>query len=163
MTSFNRVLLIGNLTRDPELRFTPLGAPVCEFTVAVETIRLDEGEPVEGADYIPVNVWGNSGQACHDRLRKGSLVHLEGHLKQQRWADRKTRRPHARIVVIANKLLFLARLKKVQEHAPFSLAQPLSLPADDPESPPVVASQAHPPSTSFRPPSSQSQSRSARG
>ena len=112
MNSFNRVYILGNLSRDPRVHFTHRGALVCEFPVAVTTRRMEEGEAIDGADFLPVVAWDTLGRVSHDHLVKGSLVHVEGHLKTQRWVDKATRQPHTRLVVTASQINFLARLRE---------------------------------------------------
>ena len=111
MNSFNSVFLLGNLTRDPVIRFTPSGKLMCEFTVAVTTQKMEDGEVKDAADFIPVNAWEKLGQLCYDRLVKGSKIRLEGHLKANRWSDRKTRETHSRLIVTARDVDFIARLR----------------------------------------------------
>ena len=112
MSSFNSVFLIGNLTRDPVVRFTQTRKLVCEFTVAVKTKTMEAGEVEGSADFIPVNAWEKLGHQCHERLVKGSKVRLEGHLKAKRWTDHKTQENHSRLVVVARDVDFVARLRE---------------------------------------------------
>ena len=111
MQTVNRVFLLGNLARDPELRFMPTGVRMCEFTVAVSTRRMQDLEPNQATEFVPVCAWDRLAELCHERLEKGSLVHLEGHLKARRWLDRKTKAHHSRLVVTVSHINFLARLK----------------------------------------------------
>jgi single-strand DNA-binding protein len=104
MSSFNRVLLIGNLTRDPELRHTPQGKAVCEFTLAVDGVPRSEGE--KSADYFPITVWEKRAEACAKHLRKGSLVHVEARLKQERW-EAEGGEKRSRLALVAHSVSFL--------------------------------------------------------
>jgi len=86
MASLNRVILIGNLTRDPELRYTPDGTPVASFTIAVNrafTTRQGERE----ADFIPIVVWRKRAETCSEYLAKGSQVAVEGRLQIRDYED----------------------------------------------------------------------------
>ena len=112
MNTFSRVFLLGNLTRDPSIRFTPNGSLICEFTVALRSRKMQDGEAKDAAEFIPVNAWDKLGRLCFDKLVKGSAVHVEGHLKPNRWLDRKTGERHSRLVVTARDVSFIARLRE---------------------------------------------------
>jgi single-strand DNA-binding protein len=113
MVSFNRVNLIGNLTRDPELRFTPQDKAVCEFVMAVDGTSRADGEKTAG--FFPITVWEKQAEACAKHLGKGSLVHVEGRLTQDRWEAEGENR--SRITVTAHLVNFL-RSKAKEEGAP---------------------------------------------
>ncbi len=86
MASYNRVIVIGNLTRDPELKRTPSGAAVCEIRLAVnESYRNKEGERVERPVYVDVVVWNQQAEACNQYLSKGSPLFVEGRLQYDEW------------------------------------------------------------------------------
>ncbi|MEA1964125.1 MAG: single-stranded DNA-binding protein [Candidatus Aerophobetes bacterium] len=106
----NRISLVGNLTRDPELRYTPDGTPVVSFTIAVNrsfTNRQGERE----ADFIPVVVWRKPAKSCSEYLMKGSQVAVDGRLQIRSYEDKAgIRRKVAE--VIARRVEFLQRLKK---------------------------------------------------
>ena len=86
MPSLNKVLLMGNLTRDPELRYTASGAAVCEFGLAVNRKWTGkDGKSGEEVLFVDVTVWGKSGQAASEHLNKGSPVFIEGRLKLDTW------------------------------------------------------------------------------
>ncbi len=87
MASANLVVIMGNLTRDPELRYTPSGSAVATLQVAVNRRYKDKnsGQWVEAADFIPVTVWGNQAENCDKYLSKGRGVHIEGRISQSRW------------------------------------------------------------------------------
>jgi len=104
------VILIGNLTRDPELRYTPDGTPVASFTIAVNrafTTRQGERE----ADFIPIVVWRKRAETCSEYLAKGSQVAVEGRLQIRNYEDKDgVKRRVAEVV--AWSVQFLQRLKK---------------------------------------------------
>jgi len=110
MASLNHVVLIGNLTRDPELRYTPDGTPVASFTIAVNrafTTRQGERE----ADFIPIVVWRKRAETCSEYLTKGSGVAVEGRLQIRNYEDKDgVKRWVAEVV--AWRVEFLQRLKK---------------------------------------------------
>ena len=84
--SFNKVLILGNLTRDPELRYIPSGQAVTTFTVAVNrTYLANTGEKKEEVSFIRVVVWGRHAEVCNEYLKKGSSVFVEGRLQSRSW------------------------------------------------------------------------------
>lgn len=87
MASFNKVILLGNLTRDPELRYTPQGSAVCEFALALNYVYTNKqtGQKVEEVSFIDIVAWGKTGEICAEYLKKGRQVMIEGRLKQDRW------------------------------------------------------------------------------
>src|SRR5574337_2202988 len=103
MASFNRVVIMGNLTRDPSLRFTPQGTPVGEFGIALNRKRGDQEE----TSFVEVVVWSKQAQTCHEYLKKGRLALVEGRLQQDRWQVEggETR---SRLVVVGERVHFLS-------------------------------------------------------
>ena len=86
MAGLNRILLIGNLTRDPELRFTQSGTPVAKFGLAVNRFYTSQdGQKKQEVDFIPIVVWGKQAEHCEQYLKKGRQVFIEGRLQQQSW------------------------------------------------------------------------------
>ena len=87
MASFNKVILLGNLTRDPELRYTPQGSAVCEFALALNSVYTNKqtGQKVEEVSYIDLVAWGKTGETIAEYMKKGRQVMVEGRLKQDRW------------------------------------------------------------------------------
>jgi len=115
MSALNRVILIGNLTQDPELRYTPGGTPVVSFTLAVSRpFTNQEGE--RGTDFIPIVVWRKQAERCSEYLMKGSQVAVDGRLQVRSYEDRDGIKRKVS-EVIAWRVEFLQRLKKplVQE------------------------------------------------
>ena len=110
MSALNRVILIGNLTRDPELRYTPDGTPVVSFTLAVNrSFTNQQGE--READFISVVAWRKQAERCSEYLTKGSQVAVEGRLQIRSYEDKDgIKRKVAE--VIAWRVTFLQRLKK---------------------------------------------------
>lgn len=88
MASFNRVLLIGNLTKDPELRYTPQGTGVVNLRLAVNRRFRDKSQELkEETCFITVVVWDKQAETCNQYLRKGSPVFIEGRLQSRSWED----------------------------------------------------------------------------
>lgn len=87
MASFNKVILLGNLTRDPELRYTPQGAAVCEFALALNYVYTNKqtGQKVEEVSFIDLVAWGKTGETIAEYMKKGRQIMIEGRLKQDRW------------------------------------------------------------------------------
>jgi len=110
MSGLNQVVLIGNLTRDPELRYTPDGTPVTSFTVAVNRPFVNrQGE--READFVPVVVWRKRAETCSEYLMKGSQVAVEGRLQVRNYEDKDGIRKWV-TEVVARRVDFLQRLKK---------------------------------------------------
>lgn len=108
MPALNKVFLMGNLTRSPELRYTPNGVAICEFGMAVNRRFMSNGIQKEETTFIEVNVWQRQAEICKNRLKKGSLVMVEGRLKTDQWEDRETGKKRSRILVVAERVNFLA-------------------------------------------------------
>jgi single-strand DNA-binding protein len=110
--SLNRVMLIGRLTRDPELRYTPSGTPVCNIAVATNRYGQDQsGERKEFTDYHDVVVWNQGNRKLADLvaqyLQKGRLVYVEGRLQTRSWDDQQSGAKRYRTEVVANDVQFL--------------------------------------------------------
>jgi single-strand DNA-binding protein len=87
--SFNKIIVVGNLGRDPEMRYTPQGTPVCNFTVASNERRKDKaGEQQDVTTWFRVTVWGKQAEAVSKYLTKGRSVYVEGRLHVEEWSDR---------------------------------------------------------------------------
>ena len=108
MANINRVVLVGNLTRDPELRHTPGGTAVCSLRIAVNTRRKDgaTGEWTEKPNYFDVTVWGNQGESCAQYLAKGRPVAIDGRLEWREWEAQDGTKRQA-VEVIADSVQFL--------------------------------------------------------
>ena len=93
MVSLNRVLLIGNLTKDPELRYTPSGTPVANLRLAVNSSFKDQsGQRKEETCFVTIVVWSRQAELCQQYLKKGRLIFVEGRLLYRTWeAEGKTR------------------------------------------------------------------------
>ena len=105
--NINRVVLVGNLTRDPELRHTPSGTAVCNLRLAVNTRRKDEtGQWVDKPNYFDVTVWGNQGERCAQYLAKGRPVAVDGRLEWREWETPEGNKRQA-VDVVADTVQFL--------------------------------------------------------
>jgi single-strand DNA-binding protein len=106
--NINRVVLVGNLTRDPELRHTPSGTAVCSLRIAVNTRRKDAatGEWGEKPNYFDITVWGNQGENCAQYLAKGRPVAVDGRLEWREWEAQDGTKRQA-VEIIADSVQFL--------------------------------------------------------
>jgi single-strand DNA-binding protein len=105
MASFNRVILVGNLTRDPELRYIPSGTAVSEVGLAVND-RVKRGDQwVEETTFVDVTLWGRTAEIANEYLSKGSPVLIEGRLKLDRWE--KEGQKHSKLRVVGERLQML--------------------------------------------------------
>lgn len=87
--SFNKIILVGNLGRDPELRYTPQGTPVCSFTMATNEKRKDRsGENQDVTTWFRVTFWGRQAETASQFLTKGKPIYIEGRLRIEEWTDR---------------------------------------------------------------------------
>lgn len=106
MASYNRVILMGNLTRDPELRYTPGGTAVANFAIAVNRRFKTEDEVREEVDFFDIVVWGKQAENCSEYLSKGRSVLVEGRLQQNRWETSEGQK-RSKVEVVANTVQFL--------------------------------------------------------
>jgi single-strand DNA-binding protein len=103
----NKVLIIGNLGRDPEMRYTPSGKPVTSFSVAVSRAwTTASGERREATEWFNIVAWGQLAEVSNQYLRKGSRVYVEGRLQTRSWDDPEGQR-HSRTEVVAGEMIFL--------------------------------------------------------
>jgi single-strand DNA-binding protein len=134
--SINRVVLVGNLTRDPELRHTPSGTAVCSLRLAVNTRRKDEsGEWTDKPNYFDITVWGQQGENCAQYLAKGRPVAIDGRLEWREWEAQDGAKRQA-VEVVADSVQFLGGRQEsegayVPAGAAASGADFPSSPADD--------------------------------
>ena len=107
MANINRVVLVGNLTKDPELRHTPSGTAVCKLRVAVNTRQKDgTGQWVDKPNYFDVTVWGNQGESCAQYLAKGRPIGVDGRLDWREWEAQDGTKRQA-VEIIAENVQFL--------------------------------------------------------
>ncbi len=103
----NKVMIIGHLGRDPEMRYTPNGRPVTSFSVATSrTWTSSEGERREETEWFNVVAWGNLAEICKAHLSKGQQVYVEGRLQTRGWEDDDGKK-HFRTELVANEMILL--------------------------------------------------------
>ncbi|MGC9940752.1 MAG: single-stranded DNA-binding protein [Verrucomicrobiota bacterium] len=108
MASFNKVVLVGNLTRDPELRYTPKGTAIAKIGLAVNRVWTNEaGEKKEEVTFVDVDVFGRTAENVGQYMRKGRPILIEGRLKLDQWDDKQTGQKKSRLGVIAENVQFL--------------------------------------------------------
>lgn len=108
MASLNKVMLIGNLTRDPEVRYTPKGSAVCDIGLAVNRSYVtDNGEKVEEVTFVDITLWNKTAELAGKYLHKGRPVYIEGRLQMDTWEDRQTGQKRQRLKVIGDQMQFL--------------------------------------------------------
>src|SRR4051812_35666703 len=109
LLQLNDVRLVGRLTRDPEVRYTPKGQAVCRLDIAVNRrFKDNSGEWREEATFVPVTVWREAAERCRERLKKGSAVYVEGRLKSSTW-ETKDGQKRSGLDVEAYRLQFLTK------------------------------------------------------
>jgi single-strand DNA-binding protein len=108
MASFNKVILLGNLTRDPEVRYTPKGSAVCDLGVAINRqYTLDSGEKREEVTYVDVVLWSRLAEIAGEYLKKGRPIFIEGRLQMDTWDDKQTGQKRSKLRVIGETMQLL--------------------------------------------------------
>jgi len=160
MASFNKVFLMGNLTRDPELRQLASGQAVCTLRLACSRpYRTASGESREDTLYVDVVAWGRQAETSNTYLRKGSSVFIEGSLRLEQWQDKTTGQSRQRHSVTAERVQFLNSNRgdggSQQGNAPYR-QEAAPMPSAQPQAPsymePVAPTQAPVQQSSFTPP-----------
>jgi single-strand DNA-binding protein len=108
MANLNRVLLIGNLTRDPELRVTPKGTAICQFGLAVNRSFKDAaGQTRDETTFIDVEAWGRQGEVISKYCTKGRALFVEGRLRYDQWEDKTSGQKRSRLSVVLENFQFI--------------------------------------------------------
>jgi single-strand DNA-binding protein len=108
MASFNKVILLGNLTRDPEVRYTPKGSAVCDLGLAVNrAYTLDNGEKREEVTFVDVVLWARLAEIAGEYLKKGRPVFIEGRLQLDTWDDKQSGQKRSKLRVIGETMQLL--------------------------------------------------------
>jgi len=125
MASLNKVILMGNITRDLELRYTPNGAAVCDMSLAINRRFGGEGQEREETTFVDIVVWNKQAETCSRYLKKGSQCLVEGRLQLDTWDDRETGKKRSRLRVVAERVQFLGgRSDSNTSDAPEQYQQP---------------------------------------
>jgi single-strand DNA-binding protein len=121
----NKVMVIGNIGRDPELRYTPSGKPVTSFSLASSRSWVGpDGERREETEWFNVVAWGNLAEICNQKLAKSQQVYVEGRLQTRSWEDDRGQR-HFRTEIVANEMIILGSRDK--NNSKISLEEDLAL------------------------------------
>jgi single-strand DNA-binding protein len=146
MASFNKVILVGNLTRDPELRYTPKGMAIAKIGLAVNRVWKNEaGESKEEVTFVDVDVFGRTAENVGQYMRKGRPILIEGRLRLDQWDDKQTGQKRSRLGVVAETVQFLGSPSgggggagggESGGEAPRRAAAPVAAPAAEPDMPP---------------------------
>ena len=105
MASFNKVILLGNLTRDPEVRYTPKGTAVTELGMAVNRVYTAEnGEKREETTFVDITLWGRTAEIAGEYLKKGRPVFIEGRLQLDTWDDKQSGQKRSKLKVVGEGL-----------------------------------------------------------
>ena len=108
MANLNKVLLIGNLTRDPELRVTPKGTAICQFGLAVNrSYKDDAGQTREETTFVDIEAWGRQGETISKYCTKGRSLFVEGRLRFDQWEDKTSGQKRSRIKVVLDNFQFI--------------------------------------------------------
>jgi single-strand DNA-binding protein len=103
----NKVMIIGHLGKDPEMRYTPSGRPVTTYTVAVSrSWNSADGERHTETEWFNIVAWGNLAEICKQYLTKGQQVYIEGRLQTRRWDDKEGQK-HTSVEIVANEMMML--------------------------------------------------------
>lgn len=106
MPDLNKVMLMGNLTRDPEVRYTPKGSAVGDLSIAINRVyRTDDGQSREEVCYVDIVVWGRQAETCKEYLQKGRPIFVEGRLQLDQWESNGEKKSKLRVV--AERVQFL--------------------------------------------------------
>lgn len=107
----NKVMVIGHLGKDPEMRYTPSGRPVTTFSIAVSrSWNTADGERRSETEWFNIVSWGNLAEICKQYLHKGQQVYIEGRLQTRRWEDKEGQK-HTNVEVVANEMMMLGERK----------------------------------------------------
>jgi single-strand DNA-binding protein len=135
MANFNKVLLMGNLTRDPEVRYTPKGTAVAKIGLAVnEVYSTDQGEKKEFTTFVDIDVWGRQAETLAQYVSKGSPLFVEGRLRLDTWDDKESGQKRSKLKVVCDRFQFIGAPRGKAEFTdqPPAAKAPSSRPAPAP-------------------------------
>lgn len=108
MANLNKCMLMGNLTKDPELRVTPKGTAICQFSIAINRKYKDAaGADCEEVTYVDIEAWGKTGENVAKYMTKGHPIFVEGRLRLDVWEDKTTKEKRSRMKVVCDNVQFL--------------------------------------------------------
>ena len=141
MNGFNKVILAGNLTRDPELRYTPSGTAIAKFGLAVNRKWKDQsGELKEEVTFVDVDCFGKQAETIGQYLKKGRPILIEGRLRLDQWEDKQTQQKRSRLGVVMESFQFLDSGNRGEGGSDMPRSRPVAAkptpPVDEPDMPP---------------------------
>jgi single-strand DNA-binding protein len=139
MANFNKVILAGNLTRDPELRYTPKGIAIAKFGLAVNRVwKTETGETKEEVTFVDIDAFGKQAETIGQYLKKGRPVLVEGRLRLDQWDDKQTGQKRSRLGVVLEGFQFLDSGNRTEAGA----SRPAAAPASGADAPPAPVADA---------------------
>ena len=119
MANVNKVILIGNVTRDVEVKSTPRGSAVAGITLAVNrNYKTDSGEKREEVTFVDVELWGRVAEIAGEYVKKGNPLYVEGRLKQESWEEKETGKKRTRLKIVGENIQLLGSRSKAPSPAP---------------------------------------------
>lgn len=136
MAGINKVILVGRLGRDPEVRYTPSGVTVANFSIATseEWKDKDTGQKQERTEWHKIVAWRRLGEICGEYLRKGKQVYIEGKLQTKSWEDRDGNKRYTTEIVASNMQMLDSTNREVRSESAepgFPVEEPITVPEDD--------------------------------
>lgn len=123
MASYNRIVIVGNLTRDPELKYTPAGTALCKFGIATNRkFKRGDGSPGEEVCFVTCVAWAKTGEVANEHLRKGSQALVEGRLTFSTWQDDGGNK-HSKHEISVERVVFLGRPQQRNDSVPATREQ----------------------------------------
>lgn len=144
MPNLNKVQLMGNLTRDPEIKYTPKGMAVAELGLAVNrSWKDDKGTKHEETTFVDIELWGRTAELAGEYLKKGRPVYIEGRLKLETWDDKQTGQKRSKMKVVCENMQFLHQREggEKAEQAPARREAPQTMRAPKPADPDLDAAE----------------------
>ena len=148
MANVNKVILIGNVTRDPEVKFTPKGSAVTDIGLAVNrSFTLDNGEKREEVTFIDVTFWGRQAETLGEYVKKGRSIYVEGRLQLDSWDDKQSGQKRSKLRVVGENFQFLGARPggsgegEEGHYEPRQQQRPAARPAARPSAPPPAESE----------------------
>ena len=124
MANVNKVILIGRITRDIELRYTPKGTAIAELGLAVNRSRTDEsGQRIEETTFVDVTLWGKQAELANQYLAKGREVYIEGRLQMDTWQDKESGQNRSKLKIVGENMQFISGGEKQGQQQPARPAQ----------------------------------------
>jgi len=147
MANFNKVILAGNLTRDPELRYTPKGLAICKFGLAINrNWTTESGEKKEEVTFVDIDAFGRQAETIAQYLKKGGGVMIEGRLRLDQWDDKQTGQKRSKLGVIVEGFQFTGSPNRGEGgEAPAPRPRPAAAAAATPTTQPPAGGDEHPP------------------